>query len=371
MMDPRRAPRADCLEEVKDQDAVLMMALSAERRADSPRPTFPNTTTNVAAIVSNNNSNAGFCKPNPQQQSESNNKLLSQNNNKNNKEKRNNKKQQQQQQVLVWKLNIASATIITLKNDFSVQTLAKHAQRFRNATFFLDAPALVLQRVSFRSIDMAALSRGAIEIFNVPNAGGTSVYSEMLSFEVLKRCFEVELRHTEMQLQYFPIGSKKTDYSCIAGNIPLGVSVVRIYPYEKRAMEFAQMKRTQNLANNSTCLTTTTIATTKNGISMTKKSKKKANTISENETAGVTKEYVRKLLEKKLDGIQYSTRNVSKNCKFSKQILHVWVPTTKIARISVGQLRKIDRKLKGNTIVIISIAKGECDPIFFDKVKQK
>eukprot|EP01098_Paradermamoeba_levis_P005471 TRINITY_DN229_c0_g1_i5.p1 TRINITY_DN229_c0_g1~~TRINITY_DN229_c0_g1_i5.p1 ORF type:complete len:334 (-),score=80.16 TRINITY_DN229_c0_g1_i5:143-1144(-) len=42
-----------------------------------------------------------------------------------------------------------------------------------------------------------------------PNAGGNSVWSEVYSFEVLQRAFGAELVKTEMEIEYWPEGSKK------------------------------------------------------------------------------------------------------------------------------------------------------------------
>ena len=45
----------------------------------------------------------------------------------------------------------------------------------------------------FRAMKNMALSDQAVKIRDVPNAGGNSVISEVMSFELLKRCFGAQL----------------------------------------------------------------------------------------------------------------------------------------------------------------------------------
>jgi len=93
------------------------------------------------------------------------------------------------------------------------------------ATFLLN------QFDCLRSPTEMDLCDGARRIMDEPNAGGNSVWSEVLSLEVLYRMFGAKLVKTEMEIRYAPAGSKKTDYSCVIAGQKLGVSVTRAYKY--------------------------------------------------------------------------------------------------------------------------------------------
>ena len=151
---------------------------------------------------------------------------------------------------------------------------------------------------------MTGLSNDSMKILNLPNAGGTSVESEVLSYEVLHRCFGAQLLRTEMEIQYFPEGSKKTDYSVLLFGKPIGISVTR-------AMKF-------------------------NGT--------------------FTEEDAIHLLEKKLLGIILSSENVYEEHGWEKQILHVWATHNYIADIIAEQFQKMSASLRLNTIMIITVS---------------
>ena len=53
-----------------------------------------------------------------------------------------------------------------------------------------------------KPVSMMSLSAGAKRMFTCPNAGGSSEKSEILSFELLQRCFGAELQKTEMEVGY-------------------------------------------------------------------------------------------------------------------------------------------------------------------------
>ena len=64
-----------------------------------------------------------------------------------------------------------------------------------------------------------------------PNAGGNSVESETLSFEMLKKSFNAKLLKTEMEVSYWPMGGSITDYVCYMFDSIIGVSVTRAMKY--------------------------------------------------------------------------------------------------------------------------------------------
>lgn len=140
-----------------------------------------------------------------------------------------------------------------------------------------------------------------------PNAGGNSVLSEVYSFEVLKRTFNAVLIKSELEIEYSPYCSKKTDYMCQINGIIYGISVTR-------AMKF---------------------------------------------NAEFTQSDAKELLEKKLIGIKESTKNqVIRFGEFgwSKQILHIWTSNHKISELIREEFINISSDIKGDTILLITIS---------------
>lgn len=126
------------------------------------------------------------------------------------------------------------------------------------------------------------LSEGARKILTLPNAGGNSVFSEVFSYEILSNVFGLRLVHTEMELRYWPSGGKLTDYSVVTrGGAYVGVSVTRamLWP-QKTAYDLEDADR---------------------------------------------------LLDKKLEGIVQSSRNVYPKFHRGTQILHILAESPAIA----------------------------------------
>ena len=83
-----------------------------------------------------------------------------------------------------------------------------------------------------KNIHKIKLTNGGRKLLETPNAGGNSVISEVLSFEVLAEyLFSVKLLYTEMELEY-KCASKITDYSILVGKEPIGVSVTRMMKFK-------------------------------------------------------------------------------------------------------------------------------------------
>jgi len=156
------------------------------------------------------------------------------------------------------------------------------------------------------------LSPGARRILELPNAGGNSVWSEVMSFEVIRCMFNCKLAYTEMELAYFPYGSSITDYSVNVHTsdhardmISLGVSVTRAMAYNKPFTE-ADAER---------------------------------------------------LMNKKLYGVTNSTRCVMKNMRWRKQILHVWVQEAYMMPILLdAYFRSVDMETRSNTLVLFTVS---------------
>jgi hypothetical protein len=145
-----------------------------------------------------------------------------------------------------------------------------------------------------------------------PNAGGSSVESETLSFEMLKKSFNAKLFKTEMEVSYWPEGGSITDYVCCMFGSVIGVSVTRAMKYNG---EF-------------------------------------------------TFEDANKLLEKKLKGIYNSSKNSL--VKWDKQILHVWLLSYQNAQITIKAWNELSQNLKGNTVLLVTIAE-KSNELFINK----
>ncbi|ELU02307.1 hypothetical protein CAPTEDRAFT_209470 [Capitella teleta] len=76
------------------------------------------------------------------------------------------------------------------------------------------------------------LSEGAMRIRDTANAGGSSIISEFLSYELMHRCFGAKLRKTEMEMN--SNGGPMTDYTCDIFGKYLAVSVTRAMAYNKK-----------------------------------------------------------------------------------------------------------------------------------------
>lgn len=94
-------------------------------------------------------------------------------------------------------------------------------------------PSTFDTRIDFGTspFDAGLLSDGGYRLFTTPNAGGSSVNSEVFSYEVLHRCELAELFATETQVTYTPPTSKKTDLVVSLEGEVIGVSVARAFKF--------------------------------------------------------------------------------------------------------------------------------------------
>ncbi|XP_022093023.1 AAC-rich mRNA clone AAC4 protein-like isoform X2 [Acanthaster planci] len=151
------------------------------------------------------------------------------------------------------------------------------------------------------------LSESGQKIRSIPNAGGNSVDSEVLSFELMHRCFGAQLLKTEMEVVYYPEGGSITDYTCLMFGTRLGVSVTR-------AMKFKGEFELED---------------------------------------------AEKLLQKKLSGVVNSSRN-SLEC-WSKQILHIWATNHSVANQMARAYSRMPRDLTTNTVVLVTVVTTNAD----------
>ncbi|GAM20402.1 hypothetical protein SAMD00019534_035770 [Acytostelium subglobosum LB1] len=204
-----------------------------------------------------------------------------------------------------------NASRMVIKPTWYVYGNALNTEKFEDCLYDQSAGGIIVDHFEplVNEPDLFQLSSGGRRILETPNAGGNSVWSEVLSYEVLHQVFGAELKNTETEIQYVP-GSKITDYSVMFDDHHIGVSVVRI-------INFFDL--------------------------MGKKYK-----------AVFTPEYAKQLLYKKLFGVLASSEAVID--KWEKQILHIWTTSSSTADIIVQEYWKIPKRLRANTLVYVTHA---------------
>ncbi len=175
-------------------------------------------------------------------------------------------------------------------------------------------PSLVrndLQFVMPERYERAALSPGGQRLFDTPNAGGSSLESEVMSFEVLHFCDGALLQATETEIRYAPPddsgANSITDILVTIGGARVGVSVTRAY----RPMPMV-----------------------------------------------LTEADVRALLVTKLTGVNRSSMRVLPADRWIKQILHVFVANSNVGDLVERAWATIDAPTRANTIVLLTVTRG-------------
>lgn len=177
---------------------------------------------------------------------------------------------------------------------------------------------------AFRPLDTVQWCPDASRMVSSGNAGGSSLISEVLAFEVLARAFGASLERTELELSYNP-GSTLTDFAirCFDGHA-LGVSVTRAVHVTREWCEWshgADARRRRHL-------------------------------LAELDAQDATR-----LLEKKLSGINTSSRNV-RNYRWRKQILVVWAFSWRDAALLERQFMRLAPSLRANTVLLVARCSG-------------
>lgn len=176
-------------------------------------------------------------------------------------------------------------------------------------------------------------------ILNTPNAGGSSIISETLSFEILKKYFNAKLLKTEMEVPYFPEGGSMNDYVVILFDSIIGN--LNIFKYFMLKCNFLLL-----------------IIAFK-GVSVTRAMKYK------NEEFTIDDAY--HLLKKKLNGIHQSSRNSL--IKWDKQILHVWLMDRVTCRNILRAWEGLETALRSNTVLLITLAENSKE-VFYNAKKK-
>lgn len=162
--------------------------------------------------------------------------------------------------------------------------------------------------------DFDLLTAGGQEIIEDGNAGGSSLYSEVFSFEMLHRCEGAELLKTETEIQYQTPSGKITDLLVEIDGLKVGVSVTRAvdFPFD----------------------------------------------------APYTVEKARSLLEGKLGDILESSARVGPEDAWVKQILHVMAYAPGHVDALEAAYEALDAAVKADTLVIITVTNGSDDFIY-------
>ncbi|HEY3449035.1 MAG TPA: hypothetical protein VGK67_21920 [Myxococcales bacterium] len=155
--------------------------------------------------------------------------------------------------------------------------------------------------------DLSQLTPGGQKLMTDPNAGGSSKASEAFSYEMLARCELASLLKTEMEIVYTVTG-KITDMEVEMDASKIGVSVTRAMTYP--------------------------------------------------ETNPYPVSTAQALLEKKLLGIIDSTKNVSAQDKWVKQVLYIFAQTQTHADSMHAAWNNVAPATKADTIVFVTITDG-------------
>jgi len=189
--------------------------------------------------------------------------------------------------------------IFSKKETLPIQS--KSIINFRGTlTCFFDEPNFG----KFWSIPFSSFARQSSLI---PNAGGHSQLSEMLSIHYFETFYQATNFIFEMQVEYW-IDYKMIDYSCVIDGERYGISVTRAMGYPNDHF-FTDHRATE-------------------------------------------------LLNKKLYGLIIARNSVLKNQKFFRSILHVWCQSTLVAekiQRAYHQLNADDLNIRGSLILLCTV----------------
>uniref|UniRef100_A0A1I8HEZ0 CCHC-type domain-containing protein n=1 Tax=Macrostomum lignano TaxID=282301 RepID=A0A1I8HEZ0_9PLAT len=146
---------------------------------------------------------------------------------------------------------------------------------------------------------------------------GSSLVSEVLSYEYMRKCYQAELLKTEMEVQYFPYGGSITDYVMRLFDRKVAVSVTRALRFDGEPF------------------------TVDNGV---------------------------RLLTKKLLGIRQADRNSLES--WQRHVLHVWADGRAVTEALAEAHRQLPASVLGNAIVLLTCVRN-CKEIFTNNLFQR
>ena len=208
----------------------------------------------------------------------------------------------------------------TVRSDFIFKEDSSNWFTVTNSDHQHQLPVLLTSSLAILSSDKSQinLSHGARRCLDTPNAGGTSEWSEAISFELLRSVYGASLLRTEMEIEY-RCGSKITDFAVMINGIHLGVSVTRAMSWGQSVFDLAEAER---------------------------------------------------LLSKKLQGVNASTKGVIKAHRWSRQILHILCDHPDNQALLVQAYDQLDSATKANTIVLITNTTGHSRFIYRNDKKK-
>jgi hypothetical protein len=178
---------------------------------------------------------------------------------------------------------------------------------------FLFVNTIDFQNDPYDDVDFDRLTLGGQEIITDGNAGGSSIFSEVFSFEVLNRCDMAILLKTETEVVY-DVQGKITDLLVSLDALKVGVSVTRAVSFPRD--------------------TPYTAMTAQN------------------------------LMDKKLADILVSSANVAAEDAWKKQILHVLVDRPEHVPVLEAALMNVDPAVRADTVVVLTVTEGNDDFIY-------
>lgn len=175
----------------------------------------------------------------------------------------------------------------------------------------VSTPRIVPRRFS----TISDLCEEAKKIALDPNAGGNSIYSEVLSMEILNRHYNAKEVYSEMEVEYVCENWKKVDYVTKIGGTNVGVSVTRAIPNACRLVK--------------------------------------------RESSVTDEEYVDRLLKKKLDGLVIARSGTIERYDFYSSILFVWSPNSLVSRLLFDRFDSLSEDLSDDIHLVVV----ECDEL--------
>lgn len=175
-------------------------------------------------------------------------------------------------------------------------------------------PAYMANHIDFAAdpyddADAPQLTEGGREIIADGNAGGSSILSEVFSYEVLERCEGAALLKTETEVTYQDVEGKMTDLLVSIGGHKVGVSVTRAVGWPREDPYPA--------------------------------------------------EQAQGLLEDKLGDVLLSSARVAPEDAWTKQILHVLAYSSQHEEVLNAAYEGLDPAVKADTLLLITVTDGD------------
>ena len=214
-----------------------------------------------------------------------------------------------------------------------------------------------LQLEAFRPFVKMQWSPDSQRMLSLPNAGGSSLTSEALAFELLARTFGASLQRTELELHYRR-GSKMTDFAIeIFGGYQLGVSVTRAYKWHGLSRKRrAELRRTQQEHQDPSGPERPEVPDGPLAVeppSLTPSRPPPGGKIP----GGLEPHEARRLLIKKLAAIKESSSNVQ-NFSWRKQLLVVFTFCHADVTLLEAEYAKLPVALRTNTVLLVTRTNG-------------